>query len=346
MIKGITDRGASFPRIGELRKGAEKTGNAPGKDLEYFRFTSDDAGAVKAFEDAYGKEPRTIRCYLPYKDVEANFGTFMEEWLAGGLVRRCDGENIQIERSAKGYNKEPHACKKEQPGGCKCKQVGRLIVIVPELRRFAYVVALTTSIHDIIELHGNLTAAMEIRGDLRGIPFILSRRPREISMPDKDGKRVRREKWLLSIEPAPAWVQAQIEQLPQFEEPALLPAPDEDGVIEGTAKPEPQKPTTPPQPSKAPQAPATPAAPATLADIVKQAQDLIDNPPKLWPQSTVEAVRDNWLALRASAATDEIDIAELPQGTRISGYLQAIVTEGTKLQAHREAVAASEAQPA
>lgn len=120
-------------------------------------------------------------------------------------------------------------------------------------------------------------------------------------------------------------------------------------IIDGSfyAKSETQKPTPPPQSAaKAAQAPATPATPPTLADIVKQAQDLIDNPPKQWTQATLDAIRNNWKALRESAATDEIVIAELPRETRISGYLQAIVTEGTRLQAHREAVAASETQPA
>lgn len=113
-------------------------------------------------------------------------------------------------------------------------------------------------------------------------------------------------------------------------------------IIEGTftTKPEPQKQAPPPQPT--PQAPATPATPLTLADIVKQAQDLIDNPPKQWTQATLDAIRNNWKALRESAATDEIVIAELPRETRISGYLQAIVAEGTKLQTHRAAVAYSE----
>lgn len=230
-IKGLTDKGAAFPRIGELRKGDVKpeTGNRPGKDLDYFRFTSDDPATVTAFATAYGSQPRVIRCYLPYRDVESNFQTFMEEWLKGGLVRRCDGENILVERNSKGtYDSTPHRCMHT----CHCKQVGRLSVIVPELRRFAYVLALTSSTWDIVELHSNLTAVFELTGDLRGIPFILSRKLREVSVPDDKGGRVRREKWLLSIEAAPTWVQAKIDQLPQFVEPAQLPAPDEDGVIE------------------------------------------------------------------------------------------------------------------
>lgn len=346
-IKGLTDRGASFPRIGELRKGAEKpqTGNMPGKDLDYFRFTSDDDDAVKAFEEAYGKQPRAIRCYLPYKDVESNFGTYMEEWLAGGLVRRCNGETIEIERTVKGYDKVPHACKKGTPGGCKCKQVGRLTIVVPELRRFAYVVALTTSIHDIIELHGNLTAAMEIRGDLRGIPFILSRKPREISMPGSDGKRVRREKWLLSIEPAPTWVQTQIDQLPSFEEPAQLPAPDEDGVIESTGTSEPPK----AEPQKSTQSPVEQKPPATetkadpLDALINESQKLIDKPPETWKRSAIDIIQNNWTKLYELARNEGAQLVIAVKADAKPGeYLKAIVDQGALLKQFRADVAAAE----
>jgi hypothetical protein len=84
------------------------------------------------------------------------------------------------------------------------------MVWVPELQRAGVILVTTTSIHDIIELNGNLEAAQALRGDLRGIPFILRRSPRKISTPNGDGKRRRMEKWLLSIEPAPDWVRLQL----------------------------------------------------------------------------------------------------------------------------------------
>jgi hypothetical protein len=159
------------------------------------------------------------------------------------MIRRCDRETVQVERQKDGtYSGEPHACKFPL---CGCKQVGRLTIIVPELQRLAGVCVMTTSLHDIMELHANLSAAWMINGTLRGLPFILSRKPRMVSTPGKDGQRLRREKWLLSIEPAPAWVRGQIAALPSFDmtAQAQLPAPDpepdvdEDGVM-GNGKPE------------------------------------------------------------------------------------------------------------
>jgi hypothetical protein len=56
-----------------------------------------------------------------------------------------------------------------------------------------------------------LEAYEAMRGDLRGIPFILSRVARMVSTPSgQDGKRARREKWLWHLEAQPTWVQAQL----------------------------------------------------------------------------------------------------------------------------------------
>jgi hypothetical protein len=71
----------------------------------------------------------------------------------------------------------------------------------------------THSVYDIIQLPENLQAAQAMRGDLRGIPFILSRREREISTPTGDGGRARRKKSLLFIEPDPSWVARQLESM-------------------------------------------------------------------------------------------------------------------------------------
>jgi uncharacterized protein YjiS (DUF1127 family) len=206
-IKGMTDRQAQFPKLGTLRKGEPKPdgSNRPGKDLEGFRFDSDDAAATEAFLEAFGDEPRRVNVLLPFRTAAENFQAWREEWTASSLKHRCDGETMTLWLNGAAYSQAPKAC----TGGCK--PVGRLMVIIPELRRLAYVTVLTTSIHDIMTLQENLDAAEMLRGDLRGIPFVLSRRPREISTPRANGQRARTEKWLLSIEPAPHWVGHQLQ---------------------------------------------------------------------------------------------------------------------------------------
>lgn len=205
-IKRLQRQTANFPRIGKLRKGAEKPNDKqPGRDLDYFRFDSDDTEAMTRFEESYGKNPRQVNVYLPFDTVDENFQTWQEAYTAGAMQHRCDGETCVIWLKPDGtYSQEPKPC----PGGCK--EVGRLNVIIPELARLAYVTAETHSINDILQLTDNLQAALALRGSLTGIPFVLSRRPQEISTPGKDGKRARYTKWLLFLEPHPDWVRVQL----------------------------------------------------------------------------------------------------------------------------------------
>lgn len=227
-----TARHAAFPCIGKLRKGSAKQVNAKGKevmgqDLDHFRFVTDDADAASAFAACYGAEPKAINCFLPYATTDENFQAWLEEYRAGGLVRRCDGETCVFHRDAQGRAiTAPTPCTKQ----CGCKQVGRLSVIVPQLARMAYVTVETHSVYDIIQLTENLYAAQALRGDLRGIPFVLSRREREISTPTGDGGRARRKKWLLFIEPDPQWVSRHLEAmriaaLPVVRDPTALEQP-------------------------------------------------------------------------------------------------------------------------
>lgn len=219
-IIGLTDRGAQFPRIGELRKGREKpaTGNKPGADLKHFRFTSKHADVRVTFTAAYGNQPTAVNCYFPFQTASENFEAWIEEWGAGSLKWRGDGKNLVIWQTPDGtYSQEP----KPQPekGG---KQAGRLKIIIPELKRLAYVIALTTSINDIMSMSATLEAYEAMRGDLRGIPFILSRVPRMVSTPGTDGKRVRREKWLWHLEAQPVWVQAQLSVMQRAALPTVI----------------------------------------------------------------------------------------------------------------------------
>jgi hypothetical protein len=223
-IKGLTDKMAAFPVIGELRKGEKKPNeNRPGADLTYFRFTSEDTLALAMFSSAYPNEDalRNINVFLPYKTAEENMDSWIEKWVAGGLVYRSDGETMVLWRTQAGaYSKEsqPDPCP-EIDGNGKRKDgsghVGRLSVIVPELGRFATITVLTTSKNDIMNLTSQLRSYEALRGDLRGIPFVLKRRPHKISTPGQDGKRVRREKWLLSIETQPQWTLAQLGAMEQ-----------------------------------------------------------------------------------------------------------------------------------
>lgn len=223
-IVGITDARAAFPRIGTLRKGEEKQGNKPGRDLDYFRFDSEDEDAIAKFHATYGDRPQAIEVLLPKAEADGNLFAYKEEWGASGLVRRCDGQTIVAERVGANLQRhfvQPKACLQQ----CGCKQVGRLSVIVPCLKRFAYVTVTTTSINDLVNISGQLTAIEQAFGRLDGIPMLLKRTKNRISVPKGD-RRSSIESWLLSIEVSPDWASRQIEAnqvayLQQAEQPLL-----------------------------------------------------------------------------------------------------------------------------
>lgn len=211
MIKGLTDNVIPrFPRLGKLRKGGEKNAKGGyGPDLDHFRFTSENPAIVQAFHEAYGTQPVALHVYLPYPQVDMNFATWKEQWNAGGLVHRCDGETCQIWRTPDGkYSQQPKPC----PGGCK--EVGRLEVILPELITagfVGYVTLETHSLHDLMNITAILEAVRQSVQDrpngLQGIEFVLRRKKERISTPDGKGGRASREKWLVNIEPVPSWAQ-------------------------------------------------------------------------------------------------------------------------------------------
>lgn len=216
-IQGLTNRNAAFLDIGTIRKGAPKTDTKrPGPDLDYLRFVTADRAAAEAFKAAFGEKPREIEFLVPHATLDENFEAWREEYSASSLIHRCDGVTcVQWRDRETGKMRfDPKPCptpSDEQRKAGGCKQVGRLKIIIPALKRFAFVTVTTTSVYDIISLHQQLLALETVRGTLRGVPMILRRVEREISTPAQNGARARRKKWLLAIEAKPEWVVAQLE---------------------------------------------------------------------------------------------------------------------------------------
>lgn len=227
-IKGLTDIARPrWPSLGKLRKGSEKGQNRPGRDLDYFRFTSDRPEVEAAFIQEYGETPRELAVYLPLKHTEEVFATWQEHWEAGGLVHRCDGEHCVIWREGSEYVRaDDYSAPKPCPGDCK--PVGRLEVLLFGLFQHGFVGTVTLETHslnDIQSIHASLLQTEEKRGDagLEGIEFILSRRRAKVSTPGEDGKRARREMWLVYLEPSAKWVAG---YFAAQEKPTALPAPE------------------------------------------------------------------------------------------------------------------------
>jgi hypothetical protein len=200
-----------------------------GDDLDHFRFTAEGerVDIQTAFEAVYGDAPTVLHVFLPHPGIEENFGTWKEKWVAGGLVHRCDGEVMTLWRDEKGkMRQDPKPCPyfgkdrtaEEEKADPTCKEVGRLSLIIPEMVYagfVGYTVLETHSKNDLASIQASLLAAAEARGDnplgLRGIEFVLKRELRTISTPSGDGKRARRDKWMVVIEPAADWVRLQLD---------------------------------------------------------------------------------------------------------------------------------------
>lgn len=247
-IKGLTDTASVAPRwsrLGKLRKGAPKPEKGPGRELPYWRFTAEGRNAAaieQAFAAKFGKEPTAVEVFLMAATPDEAFPSWMEFWKASSLERRCDGETCQLRRVGNQMVRQPVPCicATENTPKPNCVKVGRLAVVIPALIEAGYIGEVVVETHsgdDLRTLMSRLSivyqTALQYGGDLRGVPFILSREPVSMSTPRDNGERVKATKYQVRLEPAQAWTARAIEQtrassmaLASGERPALAaPAP-------------------------------------------------------------------------------------------------------------------------
>ncbi|MDE8535517.1 hypothetical protein PZC41_14510, partial [Staphylococcus aureus] len=198
-INSIQRQGGGMPKIGQLRKGAIKATNAPGRNLSYFRFVSNFPEVVQAFEAEYGKEPARLEAIIPAQLNEA-WDYWMECWKGGGLVRRCDQNSIVLKLVDGRYQVGQFPCwcaanpnaKKED----LCNEAGRLKLFLPKLGRWGYVELVTGAWWDITEITRCLQDIENRAGTLIGMPIILERVQKEVSHATPEGKRTRNKQWV------------------------------------------------------------------------------------------------------------------------------------------------------
>jgi len=223
-IVGLTDRTdlARFNRLGKIRKGGEKGESGFGEDLSYFRFVAEggperEGILTRAWARCYGAQPASLFVTMPYATVNECFPCWQEQWSASAMLHRCDGVTMVmwLKDDKRSYSRDPKPCPyasgakprtKQDPG---CKAQGRLEVFLPQLlteTKFAPAIVTleTSSLHDIASITGVLLKTLaECGGDLTGQGFTVYRAQKQISTPGEAGKRVRRAKWLVKIDPAP-----------------------------------------------------------------------------------------------------------------------------------------------
>jgi len=254
-IKDLQKRVPMLKRGGIIRLGYKEKKIVNDKEIWYpvaaDHFVLKDAPDLT---ELYGPQPRLLNVLFPFDDIDRVFQAWHQRWRAGGLQCRGDGDTVQYAVDPNtgrvlvrdGQALQAFTCNGETfkngdlvpcPGlahdlypKCKeCSPNALLILLIREKPRLVYYQLATTSKHNIVKLTGQLEFLRRSAGRLTGIPLILELRPEEISTPSGDGgKRVRRTKYLLSLEPDPQWVQAlltaqQAEALPGIPE-RVMPA--------------------------------------------------------------------------------------------------------------------------
>lgn len=230
-IKGLTDTASVAPRwsrLGKLRKGAPKPEKGPGRELPYWRFTAEGRNAAaieQAFTSKFGKEPVAVEVFLMAATPDDAFPSWMEFWKQSSLERRCDGETCHLRRVGAQMVRQPVACicaqemAKAPNSKPNCVKVGRLSVVIPALIEAGFIGEVVVETHsgdDLRTLAARLSVvyqtALQYGGDLRGVPFILSREPVAMSTPRDNGERVKATKYQVRLEPAQAWTSRALEQ--------------------------------------------------------------------------------------------------------------------------------------
>lgn len=216
-----------LPEIGRLRKGEPKGQSKFPKEIDYFRFTSEEPELVTKFHDVYGAEPREIDCIAAYDTVDETFQTWNEAYTKTEFIRRCDGWNIDKEfnQETKFVESWSHLPDEQKPpchglrGSCDCSPRGLLSLVLPQLGRLGAVIVPTGSKHDINNVLNSLRYLYELSysrgGALRSIPLRLIRSPKEVRTPhiNKSGNRSLKVFHFLKLEAHPNWVEYYARQI-------------------------------------------------------------------------------------------------------------------------------------
>jgi hypothetical protein len=208
----------NFPRLGKLRKGAEKPdGGGALKDLDYFRLTLEpqyEAIVREPFEQMFGTRPQEFQnVQLAADSPDQAFQYWFEAWAHARLLRRCDGDDIVVEydESVPGnYSTIPHSCTCDKMKRA-CKQHGRLDIVIPALCEatglWGKFTVETHSIYDIVALRSSMKVAEAALYNFPSIafwsvPFTIGRAVRPVPV-TINGKRSIKPMSLLYAQVAP-----------------------------------------------------------------------------------------------------------------------------------------------
>jgi hypothetical protein len=239
-INNLTNVPRSFLKLGQIRKGAPKGQNTPGKDLDHFRVTflkskySDELETL--FRSVYGDKPTALNVRFADHNVESVWDANYECYKQGGLVAKAGSnanglywifyrhpETMETLISDGRPRNQAGAILKETPINLESpiyknkngdpfflEPVGRLKVVIPEIaeRAVGYFEFRPESPRDIRNISAELGAfdaiAQQYGKTIAGVPFILRRREEDV--PARiDGKLVSKKSWVIHLDVSGEW---------------------------------------------------------------------------------------------------------------------------------------------
>lgn len=170
-IKGLTDKVVRVPRVGVFKIGekVQQGTKTYSRSLDHFKFPEPFDGLLPA-------KPSTIEILLPFNSIEECFPTHLTRYKGGTIICRGDGETADV------YNPETRdytkgKCKyKDCPDyvADKCKELGRLNVLIPSLPGLGVWQITTSSYYSITGLIAEMEEIWRLFGRLTGIPLQLA----------------------------------------------------------------------------------------------------------------------------------------------------------------------------
>ena len=173
MIKGLSDR-RRLPRAGVIKLGikkkSEKSGNEYPVEVDYFV-------CPPLVQEVYGPQPKELIIMFPVESEQVFFQQFYKCYGKGILLCRGDGENGTYWDFDKGdFNTRKCPCEKLEAG--KCKPVGILQFLLPEVKESVGVWQISTSSkNSIIDINSGIDFVREVAGRAAMIPLMLKREP-------------------------------------------------------------------------------------------------------------------------------------------------------------------------
>lgn len=251
-IKGLSDR-RRMPLLGKIRLGikkkSQKTGNEYPAETDYFVCPPE-------VQKVFGEQPKSLKIMFPLDDIDAIFPTAYTFYgQSRGVKCKGDGETAWcVNEQTK--EMEERRCPCELLDAGKCKQVGRLLFMIPSVSVGGVYQITTSSYNSIVDVQSGLDFVRAMIGrfafielELKRIETITHHKEQrqthytmQLTLPDGFNAQMladlRTDNERIHIQSQQYQLPAPVEENPEYDPPDIL-ADEEDMPEDAPAKPNP-----------------------------------------------------------------------------------------------------------